>query len=350
MEILRKILKSSHFVCEDEINIESGANGSCFLVNSPEGGHYMLKLYKENSLLKSVHEIKIYKALHNRGGSEYFFNTERHVTDNEGYLKMSTFRGKTLREFVKPDTDIKVIIDRITELCRAVREMHRASILHLDLKPANIYVSENENRIMILDMGSAIEKRKKTFEEIMKSEGYLSTAQFSSQKLRHFKMKLNKAAEYPDERDEAALCELEGKIDESDDIYALICCLFYALTGKYFRFWLQEKVDYNEEEEIHESLRGRVPEYIEKRLTDLFYTIVLPGKEYNAKMKYGSADELIEELEIIKDILEKKGYHCEIVLQYSREMCERYADVIDSIDADLLTEAVPYEESARFEI
>ena len=60
------------------------------------------------------------------------------------YYLMEYVEGKTLEEWLKdnPDADIKVRIDLIEQLTKAVRALHRREILHQNLNPINIMVDK----------------------------------------------------------------------------------------------------------------------------------------------------------------------------------------------------------------
>lgn len=124
------------------------------------------------------------------------------LKDKEGYLIMEYVEGINLKNFVEqmggmPAQNVGLFA---MELLAALEYAHNKQVLHLDIKPANIMLS-NKNEIKLIDFGISSDS-KKTSKEIMGSPYYMSPEQIS------------------------------GKdIDERSDIYSVGVTIYELFTG-----------------------------------------------------------------------------------------------------------------------
>ena len=78
------------------------------------------------------------------------------------YMVMNHLEGDTLQEFIMIARDLKrdkvlresTIRSLFDEILRGLRIVHQHKMLHLDIKPANIFIT-NDNRAVLLDFGAA---------------------------------------------------------------------------------------------------------------------------------------------------------------------------------------------------
>jgi serine/threonine protein kinase len=78
------------------------------------------------------------------------------------YMVMNYLEGDTLQEFIVTARDLNrekilresTIRSLFDELLRGLRIVHQHKMLHLDIKPANIFIT-NDNRAVLLDFGAA---------------------------------------------------------------------------------------------------------------------------------------------------------------------------------------------------
>ena len=71
------------------------------------------------------------------------------------YMAMAHYKGETLKSRIeKHRIDPETAIDYMTQIAEGLRAAHNAGIIHCDIKPANIFITE-EGRIKILDFGIA---------------------------------------------------------------------------------------------------------------------------------------------------------------------------------------------------
>ena len=122
--------------------------------------------------------------------------------DKEGYLIMEYVDGLNLKNFVEqvgalPAQNVGLFC---MELLAALEYAHKKEVLHLDIKPANIMLSE-KNEIKLIDFGISSDS-KKSNKEIMGSPYYMSPEQISG-----------------------------SNIDERSDIYSVGVTIYELFTG-----------------------------------------------------------------------------------------------------------------------
>ncbi|MDR0458523.1 MAG: serine/threonine protein kinase, partial [Burkholderiaceae bacterium] len=80
------------------------------------------------------------------------------------YMVMDYLEGDSLQDFIVTARELKkekvlresTILSLFDEVLRGLRVVHQNKMLHLDIKPANIYVTE-DNRAVLIDFGAARE-------------------------------------------------------------------------------------------------------------------------------------------------------------------------------------------------
>ncbi|WP_405495958.1 serine/threonine-protein kinase [Nocardia sp. NBC_00511] len=95
----------------------------------------------------------------------------------------------------------------LTEVARGLDELHRAGLLHRDVKPGNILIAEEPgrlDRVLVTDFGIA----RRADESAAAEGGFTGTLAYAA----------------PEQLD-------DGAIDRRADVYALGCTLFQMLTG-----------------------------------------------------------------------------------------------------------------------
>lgn len=77
-------------------------------------------------------------------------------TNNTAYVAMEFLKGKTLKEMVAFNGPLNADESReiINQLLNAVEVVHSASMLHRDIKPDNLIISD-DGRVVLIDFGSA---------------------------------------------------------------------------------------------------------------------------------------------------------------------------------------------------
>ena len=91
-----------------------------------------------------------------------------YIDSGELFLCMSYIEGKNLRE-IKNKLSYKEKLDIFIQLSKIVQKLHKAKIIHCDIKPENIIY--NNGKIFLIDFGSAVPEGEKT-EYIQGSKNY----------------------------------------------------------------------------------------------------------------------------------------------------------------------------------
>jgi serine/threonine protein kinase len=76
---------------------------------------------------------------------------------DQGYIVMEYVDGKSLDEFSSKETllPVAVVVRIIKEVAEALNYSSRKNILHLDIKPGNVIVSNDFSRVKVMDFGCA---------------------------------------------------------------------------------------------------------------------------------------------------------------------------------------------------
>ncbi len=71
------------------------------------------------------------------------------------YFLIEHIKGKTLAQWIEdnPQPDIKVVVSLVEQIISGIRAIHRMEMLHRDLKPDNIMITD-EGEVKIIDFGS----------------------------------------------------------------------------------------------------------------------------------------------------------------------------------------------------
>jgi serine/threonine protein kinase len=127
--------------------------------------------------------------------------------NNTAYLVMEALEGETLGSRLERQTKLeeRQIIEIADRLCQALEVVHHSGLLHRDIKPDNIFLT-NDSRVVLIDFGSA-----RTFT--------------SSRTMRHTQMV---TPQYAAPEQYAS----EARFGAFTDIYGLSATLYHSLTGQ----------------------------------------------------------------------------------------------------------------------
>ena len=144
----------------------SGSFGAVYRV-SKEGKQYAAKILAETYILeefKNEHnritrEIDVLKNVKGENlikyQEDFYFENEFGIT--EYVIVMEYFQGKTLRNYLKNDIELEVLIEIFVKVLQGVKQLHNTiidteGIIQRDLKPDTIMVDSNLN-VKIIDYG-----------------------------------------------------------------------------------------------------------------------------------------------------------------------------------------------------
>ena len=165
--------------------ISSGGFGIVYLALDADGQQVAIKEYLPASLAtRAVNELQPVVAPEKlslyRLGLKSFFEEGRSLAqishasvvsvlnffrENETvYMVMNYLEGATLQEFIVTAREIKAdkvfrestIRSLFDEVLRGLRIVHQHKMLHLDIKPANIFIT-NDDKAVLIDFGAARE-------------------------------------------------------------------------------------------------------------------------------------------------------------------------------------------------
>ena len=165
--------------------ISAGGFGIVYLARTPEGTQVAIKEYLPSSLAtrapdRLVPSVAPEKLSLYRLGLKSFFEEGRALAqishtsvvsvlnffrENETvYMVMNYLEGATLQDFIVTARDLRkqkvfresTIRSLFDEILRGLRIVHQHKMLHLDIKPANVFVTDDDRAVMI-DFGAARE-------------------------------------------------------------------------------------------------------------------------------------------------------------------------------------------------
>lgn len=127
------------------------------------------------------------------------------ITNENHYLVMEYVDGKNLLEYMTTVTGplpVQNVALLLNEVLSALTYVHERNLMHLDVKPSNIMLSNN-NSVKMVDFGISQEKKNETNQFQTGSPAYMSPEQV-----------------------------MEGELDLQSDIYSTGITMYELLTGK----------------------------------------------------------------------------------------------------------------------
>lgn len=178
----------------------------------------------------------------------------------------------------------------IREVLIALREVHRAGYLHLDLQEGNVFIAgewrDQSITCFLIDFGSARELMEDGYcavvgnQPIFSSAGYRAPEILEIMRGKSFEIRLGKEA----------------------DLYSVGYLLLYLLTGKHYSEEEMEifRASYEQKYLTRKSLEElRIPEHLE----DLIQHILTKALEKEPEDRYHSTDEMLKDVDRLLDEL-----------------------------------------------
>jgi serine/threonine protein kinase len=165
--------------------LSSGGFGVVYLAEDKNGGQVAIKEYLPSSLAtrgtgELLPQVPPEKLSLYRLGLKSFFEEGRSLAqishpsvvsvlnffrENETvYMVMNYLEGATLQDFIITARDLRqqkvfresTIRSLFDEILRGLRIVHQHKMLHLDIKPANVFITD-DNKAVLIDFGAARE-------------------------------------------------------------------------------------------------------------------------------------------------------------------------------------------------
>jgi len=160
--------------------IGGGGFGIVYLAHDAEGNKVAVKEYSPDGVVRreedgTIQALSVEKSKSFRHGMKYFFEEGRVLAqiqhpnvvrvinffraNDTVYMVMLYEEGKTLQQHIREHGQEPMresFLRRVfVPLLNGLREVHARKLLHLDIKPANIYIREDGGSPVLLDFGAA---------------------------------------------------------------------------------------------------------------------------------------------------------------------------------------------------
>ena len=196
------------------------------------------------------------------------------------YMVMELVEGITLKEYIdrKKRLSAREVISIAIQMCSGIEEAHKHHIIHRDIKPQNIIIS-NDGKVKVTDFGIARMVTSKTTTAVaMGSVHYTSPEQARG-----------------------------GYSDEKSDIYSIGITLYEMVTGQ---------VPFNGDTTVEVAMKHLQEEITppSELVPDIPYSleqIILKCTQKNAERRYSDVDELIQDLK--HSLVDPEGDFVQIV-------------------------------------
>ena len=194
---MKKSVAIKEFFCRDYMIRDARVSSDTRLIDpadKPKYDHALEKFLLEAQVLSSVSDIR--GVIH---VTDYF------QENNTAYLVMDLIEGVSLGSMLQNGTRYRWddLIRKMLPLIESLSVVHKKGLIHRDIKPDNILVTE-DGSFTLIDFGSAIRYKGEETHSVYLSEGYAPKEQY----LRN------------------------GRLGPYTDIYSLCAVMYHCLTGK----------------------------------------------------------------------------------------------------------------------
>ncbi len=207
------------YVIQSEIH--RGGQGIVYRgVQASTGRAVAIKVLREGAFANSTdrhrfeREVRVLGALHHPGVVTIH---DYGAVEGSFYFTMEYIAGRPLDEYVRDaGRPLKAVVEVFAKICDAVNAVHLLGIVHRDIKPRNILITEN-SRPFVLDFGLAKSINDPDAVDAQSSE-------------------MTIAGQFVGSLPWASPEQIRGNVADVDtrtDVYSLGVVLYHALTGKF---------------------------------------------------------------------------------------------------------------------
>jgi len=185
------------------------------------------------------------------------------------YMVMEYIKGKTLEKIIEKEKIIKYekTIEYITQIAGAASHAHKNKIIHRDLRPSNIMISEDEDKVKITDFGTSAWLNKLPYASTrIGSPPYMAPEQFL------------------------------GKATFQSDIYSIGCIFYEMILGRPPIF------DPDPFKILEKAKQGKItpPRIKNSRIPKEIDMIIMKCLSSKIEDRYQTSEEIIKDLEQFK--------------------------------------------------
>lgn len=301
--------------------IASGGSGLCYRVL--HNNHiYILKDYSnvKDAEGRIKHERDIISlvndALQSNTNNPYIFWSEVISSDNpqKYFMRIDTEDGQVLSKangLEEALSLIEKVIVSVYETC------HKHGILHLDIKPDNLY--STKGRVRLLDFGCSYGQEELV--EMSKESTDFSDFPVCTGTIGFRSPLLNNLYVSFAEGDQEEIEKYLKKLSVKDDIYSIVHTFFFLLTGKTVsRLWDEDDYgNYNKLGLIKKALidEGIIDPVYQELVLEIFNKVE-NGKYERLISEDGKS--LMDDVDLLYNIVKRKGFHDEIIIKKSIEL------------------------------
>lgn len=157
----------SRYTIQSELS-SRGRYSKTFLAKDEQGARFLLKQLHPRHAASRVEIRRFVREGMLRPELKHTITPIDLITENnEAWIVRPYFEGKDLKAFA-PDLTEDQKWKVIQGIHVALQELHAAEILHMDLKPSNVLISEDLSEIKLIDLGLAYPTTKR----VKDAEGY----------------------------------------------------------------------------------------------------------------------------------------------------------------------------------
>lgn len=263
-EILEKIYEGVNTIIYKAKNTENSKNVIIKVLKSIHASK------EETEQLRQEYEIAKYLMGFTEGTVEVYEFTK---FNNIPALVMEDFGGVSLNKiFENSKPDLQQILKMAVKLAKTIGDVHKAGIIHKDIKPQNVIVKIETNDVKLTDFGISTKYAKEQDEKSeLKSDlegtlSYISPEQTG---------RMNRA------------------IDYRSDLYSLGISLYEMITGK-LPFETQDPLELVHQ---HIAVRPDSPKELNNNIPKVLSEIIMKLLEKNPENRYQSDFGLLYDLE-----------------------------------------------------